>query len=94
MTYVETDLTTTISELAGVDLHDLTQAQLDGIDQFHSGGAEAVDRLLPGLGLRPGMAVLDVGSGLGDPRARSPDPQVATSSASTSPRRTSRRPPR
>ena len=67
MTYVETALTTTISELAGVDLHDLTQAQLDGIDQFHSGGAEAVDRLLPGLGLRPGMTVLDVGSGLGGP---------------------------
>ncbi|KAA1397244.1 SAM-dependent methyltransferase [Aeromicrobium ginsengisoli] len=67
MTYVETDLTATISDLAGADLHDLTQAQIDGIDQFHSGGAEAVDRLIPGLGLKPGMTVLDVGSGLGGP---------------------------
>ena len=76
MTYVETDLSTTITELAGTDLSDLTQAQLDGIDQFHSGGAEAVERLIPGLGLRPGMTVLDIGSGLGGP-AR----QIARSTA-------------
>ena len=76
MTYLETDLATTITDLAGAELNDLTQAQLDGIDQFHSGGAEAVHRLIPGLGLSPGMTVLDVGSGLGGP-AR----QVARSTA-------------
>jgi sarcosine/dimethylglycine N-methyltransferase len=67
MTYTETDLVTTIEQLAGGDLAALTQPQVDGIDQFHSGGAEAVDRLLPSLGLTAGMTALDVGSGLGGP---------------------------
>jgi sarcosine/dimethylglycine N-methyltransferase len=65
--YTETDLVTTIGQLAGADLSDLTQPQLDGIDQFHSGGAEAVDRLIPSLDLSAGMTLLDVGSGLGGP---------------------------
>jgi sarcosine/dimethylglycine N-methyltransferase len=67
MTYTETHLVAAIEQLAGVDLADLTQAQRDGIDQFHSGGAEAVDRLLPTLALGPTMTVLDAGSGLGGP---------------------------
>jgi len=67
VTYTETDLIATIEQLAGDDLAALTQPQLDGIDQFHSGGAEAVDRLLPSLGLTPAMTALDVGSGLGGP---------------------------
>jgi SAM-dependent methyltransferase len=67
MTYSETDLVTSIETLAGAELGALTQAQLDGIDQFHSGGSEAVDRLLPSLRLTPGMTALDVGSGLGGP---------------------------
>jgi cyclopropane fatty-acyl-phospholipid synthase-like methyltransferase len=67
MTYTETDLVSTIEQLAADDLTGLTQAQLDGIDQFHSGGADAVDRLLASLGLTPAMTVLDVGSGLGGP---------------------------
>jgi sarcosine/dimethylglycine N-methyltransferase len=62
MTYTETDLVATIERLAA-----LTQAQRDQFDQFHSGGSEAVDRLLPSLHLAPGMTVLDVGSGLGGP---------------------------
>ena len=78
MTYTETDLAATIEQLAGDELAALTQPQLDGIDQFHGGGAEAVDRLLPSLGLTPAMTVLDVGSGLGGP-AR----QVARSSGCT-----------
>ncbi len=65
--YTETDLATTIEQLAGAGLSDLTRAQLDGIDQFHSGGAEAVDRLIPSLDLGPGTTLLDVGSGLGGP---------------------------
>jgi sarcosine/dimethylglycine N-methyltransferase len=67
VTYLETDLVTTIEQLTENHLATLTQSQLDGIDQFHGGGADAVDRLLPSLGLTPGMTVLDVGSGLGGP---------------------------
>ena len=48
------------------------------LDQFHSGGSEAVDRLRPSMRLAPGMTVLDVGSGLGGP-AR----QLARSSGCT-----------
>jgi len=67
MTYAETDLVASIEALAGAELGSLTREQLDAVDQFHAGGSEAVDRLLPGLGLAPGMTVLDVGSGLGGP---------------------------
>jgi sarcosine/dimethylglycine N-methyltransferase len=67
MTYTETNLVAAVEQLAGVDLAALTQPQLDGIDQFHSGGAEAVERLLPSLRLTPSMTALDVGSGLGGP---------------------------
>lgn len=66
-TYTETDLVSTIEQLAGSDLASLTRSQLDAIDQFHGGGADAVERLLPTLGLSPGMTALDVGSGLGGP---------------------------
>jgi sarcosine/dimethylglycine N-methyltransferase len=67
MTYTETDLVAAIERLAGADLAALTQSQRDQFDQFHSGGSEAVDRLLTGLQLAPGMTVLDVGAGLGGP---------------------------
>jgi sarcosine/dimethylglycine N-methyltransferase len=67
VTYTETDLVATIESLTGGDLAALRQSQRDAFDQFHSGGSEAVDRLLPGLHLVPGMSVLDVGSGLGGP---------------------------
>ena len=67
MTYAETDLVATMEQLAGADLAALTQQQRDSLDQFHAGGPEAVDRLLPGLHLAAGMTVLDVGSGLGGP---------------------------
>jgi cyclopropane fatty-acyl-phospholipid synthase-like methyltransferase len=67
MTYTETDLVASIQRLAGDDLAALTQEQWDQFDQFHAGGSEAVDRLLPSLHLAPGMTVLDVGCGLGGP---------------------------
>jgi sarcosine/dimethylglycine N-methyltransferase len=67
MTYAETNLVATIERLSGGGLAALTQAQRDQLDQFHSGGTEAVDRIVPSLGLKPGMTVLDVGSGLGGP---------------------------
>jgi cyclopropane fatty-acyl-phospholipid synthase-like methyltransferase len=78
MTYTETDLVASMERLAGDDLTALTQEQWDGLDQFHSGGSEAVDRLLPSLHLATGTTVLDVGSGLGGP-AR----QVARSTGCT-----------
>jgi sarcosine/dimethylglycine N-methyltransferase len=67
VTYTETNLIATIEQLAGTDLAALTQDQRDRFDQFHIGGSDAVDRLLPGLQLAPGMTVLDIGSGLGGP---------------------------
>jgi sarcosine/dimethylglycine N-methyltransferase len=67
VTYTETELVASIERLAEADLARLTQPQLDQLDQFHSGGAEAVERLLPSLHLAPGMTALDVGSGLGGP---------------------------
>jgi cyclopropane fatty-acyl-phospholipid synthase-like methyltransferase len=67
MTYRETNLVASIERLSGAPLVALAQPQRDHVDQFHAGGAEAVDRLLPGLGLTPAMTVLDVGSGLGGP---------------------------
>jgi sarcosine/dimethylglycine N-methyltransferase len=67
MTYAEVDLVATIERLSGGNLAALTQADRNRIDQFHSGGTDAVDRLLPSLRLEPGLAVLDVGSGLGGP---------------------------
>lgn len=67
MTYTETNLVDRIEQLAGTDLSTLTQIQRDQFDQFHSGGSEAVELLLPGLRLAPGMTVLDVGSGFGGP---------------------------
>jgi cyclopropane fatty-acyl-phospholipid synthase-like methyltransferase len=67
VTYTETDLAASIQQLSGTALAALTQAQRDQFDQFHAGGPEAVDRLLPSLRIAPGMTVLDVGSGFGGP---------------------------
>jgi|SRR5882757_2401851 len=67
MTYTETDIVDTIRQLAGTDLPGLSRTQLDGIDQFHIGGTDAVDRIIPSLQLSAGMTALDVGSGLGGP---------------------------
>ena len=78
MTYTETHLVPAIEQLATQEIGALTQPQLDGIDQFHAGGADAVDRILPTLRLSPAMIALDVGSGLGGP-AR----QVARSTGCT-----------
>jgi SAM-dependent methyltransferase len=67
MTYTETDIAETIERLAGTDLATMTQTQLDGIDQFHAGGPEAVERLIPGLRLTEETTALDIGSGFGGP---------------------------
>jgi ubiquinone/menaquinone biosynthesis C-methylase UbiE len=52
---------------AGKDLDALTVEDLAPIDQFHGGGKAATDRLARLAGLRPGLRVLDVGGGLGEP---------------------------
>jgi SAM-dependent methyltransferase len=51
----------------GKDVEHLSPADLMGADEFHVGGAAATKELAAQLGLRPGMAVLDIGSGLGGP---------------------------
>ncbi|HET6909736.1 MAG TPA: methyltransferase domain-containing protein [Mycobacteriales bacterium] len=66
-TYTETDVVAAIERLSGQPLTALTPHQRDQLDQFHAGGPEAVQRILPDLRLAPGMTVLDVGSGLGGP---------------------------
>lgn len=69
MTYDERDVTRTISELlsAHPELDAAADGALDNLDQFHIGGADAVDLLIPSLALAPSDVVLDVGSGFGGP---------------------------
>ena len=52
---------------AGKDVERLVPGDLMGADEFHVGGAAATKALAAQLGLKPGMAVLDIGSGLGGP---------------------------
>lgn len=52
---------------AGADLDVLTQADLEPFDQDHYGGVPALEALADAAGLRAGMHVLDVCSGLGGP---------------------------
>lgn len=70
MTYEESGIIEAVEQLAGHGVAALTAEERDGIDHFHAGGPEAVDRLLPGLRLAPGTTALDVGSGLGGPARR------------------------
>jgi ubiquinone/menaquinone biosynthesis C-methylase UbiE len=69
MTYGETAINETIdrliSDAPGFDPSAV--GTLDNLDQFHIGGAAAVDLLMPTLDLAEGDRVLDVGSGFGGP---------------------------
>jgi SAM-dependent methyltransferase len=69
MTYAETAVNQTISRVLSEhpDLDASTDGALDNLDQFHIGGAEAVDLLIPTLALADTDVVLDVGSGFGGP---------------------------
>jgi len=69
MTYQEHDLIATIDRLDqdGGMARPSAPVDLRSVDQFHSGGSEAVDRLISTLSPRPTDVVLDVGSGLGGP---------------------------
>ena len=69
MTYGEKAVSQTISgllsEQPGPD--GLDGSELDSLDQFHIGGADATDLLIGSLTLGRGGRVLDVGSGFGGP---------------------------
>jgi ubiquinone/menaquinone biosynthesis C-methylase UbiE len=69
MTYGEKTVSETISRLLSDQPGPDGRAggELDGLDQFHIGGAEATDRLIDSLALGQGDRVLDVGSGFGGP---------------------------
>lgn len=51
----------------GRDTERIDPADLAPVDEFHMGGQEATRALAETLGLRPGMMVLDIGSGIGGP---------------------------
>jgi 2-polyprenyl-3-methyl-5-hydroxy-6-metoxy-1,4-benzoquinol methylase len=69
MTYNETAVTDTIERMLAehTDLDVASAGSIDNLDQYHIGGAAAVDRLMSNLGVGRGDTVLDVGSGLGGP---------------------------
>src|SRR4051812_9645403 len=69
MTYEETGVDETIDRLLleHSDLDAAGDGVLDDLDQFHIGGADAVDRLISSLALADGDRVLDVGAGFGGP---------------------------
>lgn len=57
----------TTFERAGFQTENLTLDDLALIDQLHAGGIEATRYLAERAGMKPGMTVLDLGSGLGGP---------------------------
>jgi SAM-dependent methyltransferase len=69
MTYGETAVHQTIDRLLSDhrDVDAAADGALDNLDQFHIGGADAVELLIPTLALTHGDVVLDVGSGFGGP---------------------------
>ncbi len=52
---------------AGKNSESLSTRDLEGFDNLHLGGRESVEALSAFMELRPGMRLLDVGSGLGGP---------------------------
>lgn len=54
-------------ENAGKDINALRREDLSSFDEFHSGGLPATRGLAELAGLRTGMRVLDIGSGIGGP---------------------------
>src|SRR5881227_521969 len=51
----------------GKDLENLAAGDLAAVDEFHVGGLEATQELAKQMELRPGLRLLDVGSGIGGP---------------------------
>jgi hypothetical protein len=69
MTYSELAVNQTINRPLSEhpDLDASTDGALDNLDQFHIGGADAVDLLVPTLAFADKDVVLDTGSGFGGP---------------------------
>jgi ubiquinone/menaquinone biosynthesis C-methylase UbiE len=68
--YTKRHLEETILEAlrrAGKDVAHLTAVDLAVIDEFHVGGLPATRELAEQMELRPGLSLLDVGSGVGGP---------------------------
>lgn len=68
--YGETDLRGRLRaalETAGLDTGLLSAAELAPLDQFHTRGIAATAELAQVAGIRKGLSVLDIGSGLGGP---------------------------
>jgi ubiquinone/menaquinone biosynthesis C-methylase UbiE len=68
--YGQTDLTGAVLDAlrrSGKDPERLAAADLAAVDEFHLGWRPATIEFAQALGLTPGMAVLDVGSGIGGP---------------------------
>jgi len=68
--YAQSELTRTVLDAlraAGKDVEALDAAELSPVDEFHTGWAPQTVEMAKTLGLAPGVAVLDVGSGIGGP---------------------------
>lgn len=68
--YGQDDLTDKILaalSAAGKDINALTRDDLSAFDQMHVGGIIETRNLAQLAGLKPGMSILDIGSGLGGP---------------------------
>jgi ubiquinone/menaquinone biosynthesis C-methylase UbiE len=68
--YGQSELTRTVLEAlrrAGKDPDALSTGDLTSVDEFHTGWGPQTKAFAETLGLAPGMAVLDVGSGVGGP---------------------------
>jgi cyclopropane fatty-acyl-phospholipid synthase-like methyltransferase len=76
-------------QAAGKDIEHLTPDDLAPIDEFHSGGRNATIRLAQLAEINGSERVLDVGCGIGGPRATSRASSAAKSPASISPQNSS-----
>lgn len=68
--YGPTDISARIIERlnkAGKDIGNLSRDDLSPFDEFHTGGRESTRELVRFAELRPGLKLLDVGSGIGGP---------------------------
>ena len=68
--YGPTDISARIIERlkdAGKDIGNLSRDDLSPFDEFHTGGRESTRELARFAALRPGLKLLDVGSGIGGP---------------------------
>jgi SAM-dependent methyltransferase len=52
---------------SGKDIAHVATRDLAPVDEFHTGGRQATDDLAQAMALRPGMRLLDIGSGIGGP---------------------------